>query len=440
MYILLRISTSFLMIRSKKMKANLPFRYNIYTKRGKYHVVFDYRDKENARLRKWMGTGLDESCTKKELDVRTNEIVDTFYKSYLDGTLFEKAAPKAKECLIPHGTTIATGYDFTDFMIFWLDTYKSSVSETTYYSYKKHVVIIVEYFNKYFPDLKLENLKALHLQQFYNAIYADGRTANTVKHYHANIHKALGYAVKMDLIPSNVSDKTERPKIDKFEASFYTKDELQELFKVFKGDKLELIVNIAAYYGLRRSEIIGLKWSAIDFKQNTITIREKAYNVREKGHVITKFQKKLKTKASYRTLPLIPVIREMLLKKKDHLEHYAEIAGKDFNHEYDEYVCTDYLGNIISPEYVSKRFKEKIVDAGLRRIRFHDLRHSCASLLVSNGIPMKAIQEWLGHSTFSITADFYSHLEYNSKIESAEKIAALLSFEENNPENTEPED
>ena len=115
-------------------------------------------------------------------------------------------------------------------------------------------------------------------------------------------------------------------------------------------------------------------------------------------------------------------------KKKDHVEHYSQVAGKDYNHKYDEYVCTDYLGNIISPEYVSQHFKDKLVSAGLKRIRFHDLRHSCASLLLANGVPLKAIQEWLGHSTFTVTADFYSHLEFNSKLESAEKIASVLDF------------
>lgn len=409
------------------MKANLPFRYNIYLKRDKYHVVFDYRDKDNKRHRKWMGTGLPEGCTKKELNSRINELVEEFYKSVLDGSVFEKKYAEP-EPLISNGTTLSTGYDFTDFLIFWLETYKPSIAEVTYICYRKNIVITVNYFNKKFPNLKLTDLKALHLQQFYNDKYAEGLTANTIKHYHANIHKALSYAVKMDLVPSNVSEKTERPKLDKFEASFYNKEELQDMFKAFKADRLELVVNLAAYYGLRRSEIIGLKWNAIDFDLNTITIKEKAYSVREKGHTITKFHKNLKTRASYRTLPLIPVIREMLLKKKDHVEHYSQVAGKDYNHKYDEYVCTDYLGNIISPEYVSQHFKDKLVSAGLRRIRFHDLRHSCASLLLANGVPLKAIQEWLGHSTFTVTADFYSHLEFNSKLESAEKIASVLDF------------
>ena len=93
-----------------------------------------------------------------------------------------------------------------------------------------------------------------------------------IKHYHANIHKSLKYAVKMDLITVNESEKTEHPKMEKFEAMFYNEQELGLLFNAFRGDRMEIVVLIAAYYRLRRSEIIGLRWDAIDFDKKTITI------------------------------------------------------------------------------------------------------------------------------------------------------------------------
>ncbi len=421
------------------MKANLPFRYITTTKRGKYYILFDFRDKDNNRKRKWVGTGLPETCTKKALSSKTDEIVTEFYKGFLDGSVFAPKKYITPEGLVSNGTNVTTGYEFTDFLIFWLETTKHTISEVTYRSYQQCIKKTINYFEDNFPHLKLEDLKALHLQQFYNAKYSSGLTANTIKHYHANIHKALEYAVKMDILPSNVSEKTDRPKLDKFEATFYNKEELQQLFKLFEGDKMEIIVLIAAYYGLRRSEIIGLKWSAIDFERNTITIQEKAYCIREKGVTVTKFQKNLKTKASYRTLPLIPTIKEKLLKRKEFVAYYSELIKKQYNHEYEEYLCTDNLGNIISPDYVSRRFKEIIRAADLKRLRFHDLRHSCASLLLANGVPMKAIQEWLGHSTFNVTADYYSHLEYDSKISSAEKIASALDFIDSKPQESQTE-
>lgn len=98
----------------------------------------------------------------------------------------------------------------------------------------------------------------------------------------------------------------------------------------------------------------------------------------------------------------------------------------EYCHDYDDYICTDNFGNLITPVYVTDHFASMIRKHRLKKLRFHDLRHSCASLLLANGVPIKAIQEWLGHSTFQVTADFYSHLEFNSKLSSADAIAQAL--------------
>ena len=97
------------------------------------------------------------------------------------------------------------------------------------------------------------------------------------KYYHANIHKALRYAVKVDFLNVNVADKDDLPKMEKFEANFYSKEELDKLFELFKGDRLELVIHIAAYFGLRKSEILGLKWDSIDFDAKTITVRSQIH-------------------------------------------------------------------------------------------------------------------------------------------------------------------
>lgn len=107
-------------------------------------------------------------------------------------------------------------------------------------------------------------------------------------------------------------------------------------------------------------------------------------------------------------------------------QYYSKLLGKDFDREYDGFVCRDNFGKLITPNFVTSHFKYIIQKNKLKHIRFHDLRHSCASLLLANGISMKAIQEWLGHSTFNVTANFYSHLDFHSKVESAETIAKVL--------------
>lgn len=123
---------------------------------------------------------------------------------------------------------------------------------------------------------------------------------------------------------------------------------------------------------------------------------------------------------------MIPHIERMLIERKTLEEYYSKLLGKDFDREYDGFVCRDNFGKLITPNFVTSHFKYIIQKNKLKHIRFHDLRHSCASLLLANGVSMKAIQEWLGHSTFNVTANFYSHLDFHSKVESAETIAKVL--------------
>lgn len=244
------------------------------------------------------------------------------------------------------------------------------------------------------------------------------------------IHSALAYAVKMEYLTSHPMDKLIVPRTERYEATFYNKDELNTLFEVFKDDKLELIVHIAAYYGIRRSEILGLRWDAIDFTNKTISIQRKVVSdYDENGHRKLFVENRLKTNSTRRTLPLIPHIERMLLEKRELEAHFRKICGKSFDKEFDGFICRDNFGKLISPEYVTGRFHYVITKKGLRHLRFHDLRHSCASLLLANDIPMKAIQEWLGHSNYAITANLYSHLEYNAKVISAETIARVLDGE-----------
>ena len=127
-----------------------------------------------------------------------------------------------------------------------------------------------------------------------------------------------------------------------------------------------------------------------------------------------------------RTLPLVPEFKERLLRQKEQQEEYRRVCGRSYNKQYLDYICVDEMGNLITPQYVTDTFPKLLEKNGLRKIRFHDLRHSCASLLLANGVPMKNIQEWLGHSDFSTTANIYAHLEYNSKLASADAMISGL--------------
>ena len=184
---------------------------------------------------------------------------------------------------------------------------------------------------------------------------------------------------------------------------------------------------LAAYYGLRRSEVLGIKWSNIDFENGTIRIAHKVVEQKVDGKYQTVGHDKMKTESSNRMLPLMKKVALALRRLKLHQDEQRRLCGNSYVHEYDDYVCVNEIGQLLRPNYVTAKFSELLKENGLKHIRYHDLRHSCASLLLANGVPMKEIQEWLGHSNYRTTADVYSHLDFSSKEHSAEIISHVLA-------------
>ena len=243
-------------------------------------------------------------------------------------------------------------------------------------------------------------------------------------------HKALKYAVKMDLIPFNPADKVERPKKQRYIADYYRQEELERLLEASKDHPYSLLIQMTAFYGLRRSEALGLKWDAIDFERDTITIKHIVTNAKIDGKCEIVCADRAKTKSSLRSLPLVSNIREKLLALREQQKENRRVCGNCYSKKYDGYVFVDAMGNIFNPRSVTANFSKLLEQNGLRHIRFHDLRHSCASLLLANDVPMKQIQEWLGHSDISTTANIYSHLDYKSKLTSANVMDNVLTLPE----------
>lgn len=376
-------------------------------KKGYYYAVITYYDRNGKRKFKWIPTGLPVKGNKKKAE------------AFLLETRRDFQPPEPDKLL---GDDIL----FADYMEQWLEIVKSTISISTYSSYSKCVKGII---SPYFRERKilLRNLQAKDIQNFYLQ-ELKRVSANSVIHYHANIHKALKYAVKIDLIDVNPADKVERPKKEKFVGNFYDADEVNRLFEITEGTKLEIPVLLGAFYGLRRSEAIGLKWSAIDFDQNTLTIQHTVVqcNIDGKRELIA--ADTTKTKSSMRTLPLVPFVRDRLLALKAEQAENRRLCGRCYNRDYLEYICVNEIGDLIKPSYVTEQFPKLLDKYDMRRIRYHDLRHSCASLLLKNGVQMKEIQDWLGHSDFSTTANTYAHLDYSSKLTSADAMLDGLGF------------
>ena len=175
---------------------------------------------------------------------------------------------------------------------------------------------------------------------------------------------------------------------------------------------------------------MGLKWDAIDFENKVVYVKHKVVETQLDGKRYIHKSDKMKTKTSNRTLTLLPQAEELLLKKKAEIETNKTILGKTYDKRYLEYVCVDNIGRLILPNRLTHNFIKIIKKNKLRHIRFHDLRHSCASIMLKNGVPMKNIQEWLGHADFGTTANIYSHLDYSAKQSSADTISNVFDFVE----------
>ena len=378
-------------------------------KNDRYYAVLNYRNAGGQRKTKWISLGLPEKGNKRKAEAELARLRAEFEPPKEVGDL-------------------SSDMLFADYLLEWLEIAKGRLAVATYSSY---AAMIKKPIGPYFRqrNLTLRELEARHLQMFYSEMFRKVKP-NTVIHYHAIIHSALKYAVKTDMLVQNVADKVDRPKKNSFQPVFLSVEEMQKMFEALRGTKLELPVLVAAFYGFRRGEVLGLKWDAIDFERGTISVIRTVTTITLDGKQTEIEQQSAKTKSSLRTLPLIGSFREYFLQVKEAQELNKQICGNCYNHEYDGFVFVDELGERMRANYLTSAFPKFLESHGLRRMRFHDLRHSCASLLLANGVPLKHIQEWLGHSDFTTTANIYAHLDYKSKITSAQAMETGLALPE----------
>lgn len=378
-------------------------------KRGIYQMALSWADCNGKRNRKSLSTGLPVKGNKKRAETMLQKTRQEYEEMLLQAQQEKEEQPKKQD----EDPKIL----FADFMEQWLDVIRPDIKLTTYGGYCMNVkTVIAPYFRE--KGIYLQDLIASDINDFYTEQLKRVK-ATSVHKYHANISKALKYAVEKDFIPYSIMDKVKRPKKERFVGKFLKQSEVVALFEAVKGHKLELGVILGAFYGLRRGEIVGLKWEAIDFEANTITIEHTVTMATINGKRIVVAADTTKSKSSYRTLPLVPTFRAKLLAIREEQQYYRKLCGKSYNKAEGVYIYVDQLGNRIKPDYLTREFPDFMVEHEFRKMRFHDLRHSCASLLLACGVPLKQIQEWLGHSDFAITANTYAHLEFNSKLASA---------------------
>lgn len=209
--------------------------------RNSYYVVLTYFDKiANKRKQKWVPTKIPLKGNNKRLANQKLEEIRANYTNYIPTENIFESQDSKKYIEI--------------YLQEWLESYKNRVEENTYYSYRLLVNKMVNYYTG--MNIMLKDFKPAHIQKLYDFLFSEGLCGNSVLHYHSVLRKALATAVKLDIIPSNPADKVERPKKNQFIGDFYSVEELHKLYEASKGDPLELVILLASFYGLRRSEVL----------------------------------------------------------------------------------------------------------------------------------------------------------------------------------------
>lgn len=319
---------------------------------------------------------------------------------------------------------------FSDYIKEWLNSIQNQVAKSTYKGYYDHVNgRMIPYFEN--EELLLKDVTLADIYNYIEYLFSEGLKPNTVKHHRSILSCIFTRAVEQELFEYNFINNLKSIKSDHYIGNFYKHEELLHLFEVTENTTIRLEVIIAAVYGLRREEVLGLKWDCIDFIGKTITIKHTVQRFKINGKTQFVIKDKTKSQSSYRTLPLFDFIEDLLKEYKTMYAEYRKIFGNTYCTKYKDYVCLMPNGELMKPGYLSHTFSKLLEDNELKRIRLHDLRHSCATLLVQNKVPIKDIQIWLGHSNIQTTM-IYTHLDETNKEVSAQVLVDKFQYILNN--------
>ncbi|MEO8973771.1 MAG: site-specific integrase [Ktedonobacteraceae bacterium] len=308
------------------------------------------------------------------------------------------------------------------FLTDWLEnTHKQSVRPRTYERYEEALRLhLLPVLGKY----QLQKLSAQHVQAFYARKLKEGLASTTVIYYHSVLHNALDTAVKWGLVARNVCDLVTPPRKTRFEIKPFTIEQVQSFFAAIQGHKWEALFTLALATGMRQGELLGLKWQDINFSTGTLQVRRILTRVPSETAGKVFIEAEPKTEKSRRSITIALFALEAL---KQHRVHQLETqlkAGALW--EAHDYIFCTLVGTHLRPSHVVDEFKKLLKKADLPDTRFHDLRHSAATLLLGLGVHAKVVQEMLGHTQMSMTMDIYSHVLPTMQQDAVSKLNALL--------------
>jgi integrase len=379
---------------------------SLQEKNGKYYAVLNIADGSGKRAKqKWICTGYTVKGNKKKAEQFLREQLQAYD---------EKSG------------LVYTDMLFSDAVREWLKASEIRIDAVTMQGY---IALADRHILPYFDvmKVKLVDVDRKMLQKYIDEKYRHGRldgkgglSPASMKLHKNILYQTLKAAVRDDMIHKNPCEFVTLPQMQRHDSKFMTAEKLNEFLEVIKDEPIYPMIKVTSVYGLRRSELVGLKWDSVDFDRNTLTIKHTVVKVSE-----TIEKDKTKNASSYRSFPLTDEIKSMLLKIKEQEKENKKLFGK-------EYFESDYIfrwddGRPISPDYVSHRFGKLLKEKGFPHIRFHEIRHSCASMLITMGFTLKDVQEWLGHSDIKMTANIYSHIDVTRKKGMADTISAALN-------------
>ena len=403
---------------------------SLQVKGNKYYAVTYTKDEFGKSRQKWISLNLDTSVNKKLVDLHFKQIMQSLPTS-------EEEKDIRNNIKETKSNSIVYDLSFNELADLWLDSKKSSIASNTYLCYKNYIRFLKDYFAN--RNLSVSNFTHREIEDFLLQKTEEGCIGRTNLTYYNLFKSMFDYAIKLGITDCNPADRVIRPKRESnFKPNYYDAKKLRNLLTMLETEDyyLKVPLTIIITYGLRRSEMVGLLWSSIDFEKKEIHINHKVVELHDEGKAKIVTANEMKTESSKRVLPLIPSVEKMLLEHKKMLEESRNKHPKSYNKEYLDYVCVTNKGRLITPAALSTGFQRFLTQHNLQQIRLHDLRHSCASMLLANGVPMKSIQGWLGHESFATTADVYSHIDYQSKKESGDAIQNLI-FENGDNSNAE---
>lgn len=389
---------------------------SIQVSKGKYYMVFNIYE-NGKRKQKWVATGLSEKGNKK----KAQEM------------LYQKLANWEKDNPLD---VISSDILFCDWIVRWLEYTKPNVRLSTYEGYEVHARHIIKYFKK--KEITLKNLKPFHIEEYFNHMLIEGKTnqktkeksglaVRTVRSHKFIIKSALDRAVVNELIkynPANAVKVTNKKNKDLARPIvFFTSKQANDFIEFIntKQDVLADLIFVTLYYGLRRSEVLGLAKDAFDFENRKMYIQRTVVKITS-----TYDSYKTKTLASCSSFNLtddmIAYFKQILKKKEENKKYFGnEYIGSDF-------LFTWQDGRPFNPDYIYHHFKDLVKEFGTPNMTFHGLRHSCASILYEKGWSAKDIQLWLRHADYYTTMNIYTHIDNYFNVERSQRIVGTLKI------------